>query len=476
MLPPEVEEGNIEYKRSLLELDKDIDKRRKLSTQMNWRLNEGLNMKGIPEAIYYIGINDNGTIGGQSVTNIERSLVELEQAIEVCKATIVSTVMEHTSEGVYCKVIIRRHERVNQVEEVKVGFWGPAGSGKTTLVSVLTHGELDNGDGSARQSVLRYDHELESGETSSIIHEILGFSNNSTINYTNGTLVDPWKYIVRNSNKIVNIIDLPGSTKYFRTTLFGIQSYRPDLMILVKSVQDETNAQFQNMIDICKKLEIPIKVVCTKTDLSSYKPAHNEIAVSNVTGNNIEVLTNVLRTTVSRSIVSNNPKTMFLINEVMYIPEIGTVVMGTVVNGNITCTDRRLMVGPIGTGFYRVYVQSIHYKQMACKTLHQGETGSLVVKSDISRITKGMCIMDPNHIKHFHKECCLYLPDLPNNINEFTMFINNVIENVAVTQRDGDFVKVKINKDNEIRLIKTGDPVIARKCDWIGVGTVSGIR
>jgi len=54
-LQPENNEGNCEYKRYLINLNSY--KIEKLITQMNWRLVEGDN-----EAIYYLGVNDNGTL------------------------------------------------------------------------------------------------------------------------------------------------------------------------------------------------------------------------------------------------------------------------------------------------------------------------------------------------------------------------------------------------------------------------------
>lgn len=56
-----------------------------------------------------------------------------------------------------------------------VAVLGGADAGKSTLLGVLAHGEYDNGRGSARLNVLRHLHELRSGRTSSISHEILGF-------------------------------------------------------------------------------------------------------------------------------------------------------------------------------------------------------------------------------------------------------------------------------------------------------------
>lgn len=54
---------------------------------------------------------------------------------------------------------------------------GNVDAGKSTLLGVLTHGELDNGRGHARQKLFRHKHELETGRTSSVGNDILGFDN-----------------------------------------------------------------------------------------------------------------------------------------------------------------------------------------------------------------------------------------------------------------------------------------------------------
>ena len=57
---------------------------------------------------------------------------------------------------------------------------GAVDSGKSTLVAALTHGcegrpRLDDGQGAARMAVLRHKHEIESGRTSSISQQLLGY-------------------------------------------------------------------------------------------------------------------------------------------------------------------------------------------------------------------------------------------------------------------------------------------------------------
>lgn len=59
--------------------------------------------------------------------------------------------------------------------EIRVAVVGNVDAGKSTLLGVLTHGELDNGRGQARQKLFRHKHEMESGRTSSVGNDILGF-------------------------------------------------------------------------------------------------------------------------------------------------------------------------------------------------------------------------------------------------------------------------------------------------------------
>ena len=58
---------------------------------------------------------------------------------------------------------------------IKIGIVGNVDSGKSTLVGVLSKGELDDGRGSARLKVFNYPHEVSNGRTSSVGHEIMGF-------------------------------------------------------------------------------------------------------------------------------------------------------------------------------------------------------------------------------------------------------------------------------------------------------------
>lgn len=68
--------------------------------------------------------------------------------------------------------------------------------------------------------MLRHLHEIKSGRTSSISHEIIGFDNEGhVLNYAELTTAEE---ICEHASKVVTFIDLAGHRKYLRTTLLGL--------------------------------------------------------------------------------------------------------------------------------------------------------------------------------------------------------------------------------------------------------------
>lgn len=75
----------------------------------------------------------------------------------------------------------------SQFLDLRVAVLGNVDSGKSTLLGVLTQGELDNGRGRARLNLFRHLHEIQSGRTSSISFEILGFNSKGEVHGISGT-------------------------------------------------------------------------------------------------------------------------------------------------------------------------------------------------------------------------------------------------------------------------------------------------
>lgn len=124
---------------------------------------------------------------------------------------------------------------------------GNVDAGKSTLLGVLTHGELDNGRGFARQKLFRHKHEIESGRTSSVGNDILGFdSEGNVVNKPDshgGSL--EWTKICEKSTKVITFIDLAGHEKYLKTTVFGMTGHLPDFCMLMVSAALRSRAGFR---------------------------------------------------------------------------------------------------------------------------------------------------------------------------------------------------------------------------------------
>ena len=54
-------------------------------------------------------------------------------------------------------------------------------AGKSSLLGVLVKGDLDDGRGRARVNLFRHKHEMETGRTSSVGMEIMGFDSTGSV-------------------------------------------------------------------------------------------------------------------------------------------------------------------------------------------------------------------------------------------------------------------------------------------------------
>ena len=168
-------EGNIEYKLKLVE--PNPDRLEHLITQMNWRLREGQG-----EALYEIGVEDCGTLSGVSEEELQASLATLNKMATRLAASITILFQRQVGNGRHIvEVLVRKVPDDQDFIDVRIAVLGTVESGKSSLVGVCTHGELDNGRGRARLNLFRHLHEIQSGRTSSITQEILGFSDEGKV-------------------------------------------------------------------------------------------------------------------------------------------------------------------------------------------------------------------------------------------------------------------------------------------------------
>lgn len=130
-------------------------------------------------------------------------------------------------------LIRKRQTKVEDLSEVRICVTGNVDAGKSTLLGVLTKNALDDGRGKARVNLFRFKHELESGRTSSVGTEVMGFDSKGEIVAAapGKPKLDPEEVIVQ-SVKVVTFLDLAGHEKYLKTTVFGMTGCCPDFVML----------------------------------------------------------------------------------------------------------------------------------------------------------------------------------------------------------------------------------------------------
>ncbi|XP_018328629.1 GTP-binding protein 2 isoform X3 [Agrilus planipennis] len=238
VLPPEPQVGNIEYKLKIINPSKQRFEH--LVTQMKWRLREGQG-----EAIYEIGVEDTGALTGLSCNDMTASLQTLKQmALKLGATTTILRDRVLENNKIVTEVLVRKVPDDQNNIEIRVAVLGNADAGKSTLLGVLTQGHLDNGNGRARLNMFRHLHEVQSGRTSSISHEILGFnSQGQEINYSYSDLMTA-EDICEESNKLITFLDLAGHKKYIRTTIQGLSGYLPHhaMLVFCRSCRNDSGA------------------------------------------------------------------------------------------------------------------------------------------------------------------------------------------------------------------------------------------
>ena len=81
--------------------------------------------------------------------------------------------------------------------------------------------------------------------------------------------------------KIVEFWDLAGDIKYMKTTVYGLTSSAPDVVMVVISGNKGVGGTTLEQLQIAKALKLPIFVVLTKTDLCSLSQIQSECFIIN---------------------------------------------------------------------------------------------------------------------------------------------------------------------------------------------------
>lgn len=432
MMIPEKEDGKVEYKLKLL--NKSPDRIERLATQMAYRCNEGGS-----ECIYNIGVEDNGTMAGITKEEYEETLKTLKCVADKndYSVTLLTTIVIDKDKNIY-EVLIRENNKKSYID-IKIAVAGSVDTGKSSLMGTLTTGKLDDGRGSARLSVFNFPHEVTSGRTSSIGHQIMGFnSEGKVVNYREvGKMT--WPEIVKESSKVISFFDLAGHEKYLKTTILGMTSSYPDLCLIIVGANKGILKMTREHIFLCISLKIPFAIVITKIDMVEDKQnvldntmktikqilkaprimripvlvvnkddsiicaknVNSESVVpifqiSNVTGkgiDNLKVFFNLLKKIPSNIVKTQNIE--FHIDSTFNVTGTGTVVGGHLVSGTVKVGDKLLM-GPNNSKYEQVIIKSIYCKKVPLQSVVYGSYVCLGIKKILrENIRRGSVIISP---------------------------------------------------------------------------------
>ncbi|KXJ95958.1 hypothetical protein Micbo1qcDRAFT_231103 [Microdochium bolleyi] len=180
------------------------------------------------------------------------------------------------------------------VNQLRIALTGPTTSGKTSLLGTLSNGCLDNGRGSSRMNLLKHQHEVASGRTSSVAQELIGYEGDKIYNYAMDN-INAWPDIhdQTSTGRLVFFLDSAGHPRYQRTTLRALVGWAPDWTVLCIAA-NEGESPFSGAhslsasegngggigytdlaiahLDLCLKLDIPLAILITKYDLAQRGP------------------------------------------------------------------------------------------------------------------------------------------------------------------------------------------------------------
>ncbi|KRT79538.1 hypothetical protein AMK59_7662 [Oryctes borbonicus] len=278
---------------------------------------------------------------------------------------------------------------------------------------------------------------MESGRTSSVGNDILGFDGEgNVVNKPEHGSLD-WVKICEKSSKVITFIDLAGHEKYLKTTVFGMTGHAPDFGMLMIGANAGIIGMTKEHLGLALALSVPVFVVVTKIDMCPSNVLQDNLKmlvrilkspgcrkvpvmvkttddvvlsatnfvserlcpifqVSNVNGENLGLLKTFLNLLTTRMEYKENEPAEFQIDDTYSVPGVGTVVSGTTLKGVIKLNDT-LMLGPDPLGHFQpIAVKSIHRKRMAVREVRAGQTASFALKKiKRSQIRKGMVMVSP---------------------------------------------------------------------------------
>ncbi|TID13020.1 putative elongation factor tu gtp binding domain-containing protein [Venturia nashicola] len=504
--------------------------------------------EGNGEYMFDLGLEDNGESMGFGKKEWDFALQRLNTCTDEVEADC-RVLMTRNIEGseveigprdggkdISCsgKLMVRRRPKnVDDVIETRIAVVGNVDAGKSTLLGVLVKGGLDDGRGKARVNLFRHKHEIESGRTSSVGMEILGFDSKGDIVASNvpGRKLS-WEEIGQRSAKVISFTDLAGHERYLRTTVFGLLSSEPNYALLMVAANNGLIGMSKEHLGIALALNVPVMVVITKIDICPPQILEQTITqlskilksqgarkipifirnredcvntatqfisrricpifqVSNVTGESLDLVRTFMNILPHHGNYNIDAPFEFHVNDTFSVPFVGTVVSGIVKSGIVHSGDT-VLVGPDSLGnFATTKIRSIERKRINVPASAAGQSASFALRGVRRRdVRKGMVVLHkpepPLPMPRVYREFTAEVLILSHATTIKTRYqamlhVGPISQTCAIIDidrayiRTGDRAKVAFRFVQRPEFLAVGERILFREGRTKGLGIVTGV-
>lgn len=385
MLPPENFYGMIEYKRYIIPLSKE--RYIQYETQLLWRLAEG---KG--EAIYYIGVDDDGTIHNINDKQYKLSIKNLKSLCRKNKINIIE-IKKHILDNNYYYTI-HLQKKIKKIEEKRILLLGNTMTGKTKFLAYIIKNKLGK---NASLFMHTHKHEIETGKTSSC--------NYYYITYKNTRLV---------------FIDSPGDNKYIKTRHKIISSIDFDLILYFYKDNWNYEELYQKYFNLVNIPVIRINIFSKKNrfpKININKPIERKKLISNIF-NKIKKNNNII----------NN---IYKITSTIKINDMGLILTGYLNGGTL---EKNKKYYYYNNNISNIIIKSIHINENPININNNDAICSILLNKD-KNIKYGF-ISNKKYIKKNN----IMIKILYNNGNNYNCFINNIYTKLNIVNKKNDIL------------------------------------
>ncbi|KKY25908.1 putative gtp-binding protein [Phaeomoniella chlamydospora] len=433
--------------------------------------------------------------------------------------------------GAWGKLLVRQAPAtVEDVIETRIAVVGNVDAGKSTLLGVLVKGNLDDGRGKARVNLFRHKHEIDSGRTSSVGLEIMGFdTKGDVISSTVPGRKLSWEEIGNRAAKVISFTDLAGHERYLRTTVFGLLSSSPNYCLLMVAANNGLIGMSKEHLGIALALNVPVMVIITKIDICPPQILEQTITqltrilkspgakkipifiktredtvttatqfvsqricpifqVSNVTGESLDLVRTFLNILPHHGHYDSSAPFEFHVNDTFSVPFVGTVVSGVVKSGVIHAGDN-VLVGPDSLGqFSQTNIRSIERKRIGVPACSAGQSASFALKRVRRKdVRKGMVVLPllptpPKVYREFIAEVLILSHATTIKPRYQAMLhVGPVSQTCAIIDIDREFIRTGDRASVAFRFVQrpeflcVGDRILFREGRTKGLGIVKAV-